>query len=150
MLQVQALVATILDFVAADWGLGRHLYFLTPHQRSQQQYYSLLAQVFCINALTFAKVSICFLYLRVLRGTSQKGLRWVCYITAFLVFAVNTVVIISFYTQCNPSRKAWNPIVPGSCWKPPAEISLVLLQGCESVTLQLWIKLMMRSFFCID
>ncbi|CAD6594224.1 MAG: hypothetical protein ASARMPREDX12_008485 [Alectoria sarmentosa] len=128
----QALVATILDFVAVHWGLGRHLYYLSPVQRVQQEYYSLLSQVFCVNALTFAKISICLSYLRVLRGSYKKGLRLVCYATAVLVFAVNTVVIISFYAQCDPPAKSWNQKIPGKCWKPPTEISLVLLQGSFS------------------
>ncbi|MCJ1436771.1 hypothetical protein MMC27_006153 [Xylographa pallens] len=129
---LQALVATVLDYVAVHWGLGRHLFYLTPQQAVQQEYYTLLAQVFCINALTFGKISLCLTYLRVLRGSQHKALKWALYTTAFLVFAVNTVVILAQYVQCNPTAKSWNPSIPGTCWKPPAQISLVLLQGSWS------------------
>jgi hypothetical protein len=92
-------------------------------------YYDLLSQVFCINALSFAKISICLSYLRILKGTRHYVLRVACYLTAFLVFAVNTVVIISLYGQCNPPHKSWNPFLPGKCWAYRTEIGLVLLQG---------------------
>lgn len=92
-------------------------------------YYDLLSQVFCINALSFAKISICLSYLRILKGSRHTVLRVICYLTAFLVFVVNTVVIISLYAQCDPPRKSWNPFIPGKCWEFRTEISLVLLQG---------------------
>jgi hypothetical protein len=127
--QAQALIATIFDFLAVNNGLGRHTFYLTPDQRIYQAYWSLLSQVFCVNALTFAKISICLSYLRILKGSRKPILKATCYLTAFLVFAVNTVVIISLYAQCDPPRKSWNPLVPGTCWRFPIEISLVLLQG---------------------
>ena len=96
-------------------------------------YYDLLSQVFCINALSFAKISICLSYLRILKGSRHTVLRVTCYLTAFLVFAVNTVVIISLYAQCDPPRKSWNPFIPGKCWAFRTEISLVLLQGGKHI-----------------
>ncbi|TGO44080.1 hypothetical protein BCON_0613g00010 [Botryotinia convoluta] len=56
--QLQALVATIIDFVAVDYGLGRHTSYLTYNEAVLQQYYNLLAQVFCVEALSFAKMAI--------------------------------------------------------------------------------------------
>ncbi|GAB1208498.1 hypothetical protein APSETT445_007249 [Aspergillus pseudonomiae] len=126
---VQALIATVFDFVAVDKGLGRHLVYIPKNDAVTAMYYDLLSQVFCINALSFAKISICLSYLRILKGSRHTVLRVTCYLTAFLVFAVNTVVIISLYAQCDPPRKSWNPFIPGTCWKFRTEISLVLLQG---------------------
>ncbi|PYH40407.1 pyridoxal phosphate-dependent aminotransferase [Aspergillus saccharolyticus JOP 1030-1] len=96
---VQALIATVFDYLAVNHGLGRHLIYLQKTAAVQAMYYDLLSQVFCINALSCAKISICLSYLRILKGTRHSVLRVTCYLTAFLVFAVNTVVIISFRTN---------------------------------------------------
>ena len=130
--QVQALVATILDFVATHWGLGRHTFFLNPEQRVNQQYYSTLSQVFCIHALTFAKISICLTYARVVQGSQKRWLRWLCYTISISVFCINSIVIIIFYAQCLPAEKSWNPTIQGTCLKPPTLIGFVLLQGSFS------------------
>ncbi|OOO14051.1 aminotransferase class I and II [Aspergillus oryzae] len=93
---VQALIATIFDCIAVDKGLGCHLIYIPKNDAVTAMYYDLLSQVFCINALSFAKISICLSYLRILKGSRHTVLRVICYLTAFLVFVVNTVVTISF------------------------------------------------------
>ncbi|EIT75178.1 1-aminocyclopropane-1-carboxylate [Aspergillus oryzae 100-8] len=92
---VQALIATIFDCIAVDKGLGCHLIYIPKNDAVTAMYYDLLSQVFCINALSFAKISICLSYLRILKGSRHTVLRVICYLTAFLVFVVNTVVTIS-------------------------------------------------------
>ncbi|OJZ86453.1 hypothetical protein ASPFODRAFT_206891 [Aspergillus luchuensis CBS 106.47] len=128
----QALVATICDFLAVNHGLGRHMVYLTKKQIPPLMFWDYLGQVFCVNALTFAKISICLSYLRILRGSHQRTLRVLCIVTAVLVFAVNTVVIISFYARCNPTHKSWDPYLPGTCWPAATETGLVILQGSFS------------------
>jgi hypothetical protein len=125
-------VATVFDYLAVNYGLGRHLVYLTKPDAINMQYWQLLSQVFCINALTFAKMSICLSYLRVIRGSQNVAMKWSLYICALLTFVVNTVVIICFYLSCNPPSKAWNPFLPGECWPLVTQISLVLLQGSWS------------------
>jgi len=121
-----------LDFVAIHWGLGRHTFFLDPQQRVKQQYFSLLAQVFCIHALTFAKISICLQYARVIRGSQKRWLRWTCYTLAILVFFVNGMVTIVFYAHCIPAEKTWNPSIQGTCWNPKSFGAFLILQGSFS------------------
>lgn len=131
-IKIQAIIATIIDFVATHWGLGRHLYYLSPEQRINQQYYSLLAQVFCIHSLTFCKISISLTYVRILKGSYNRWLRVLCYVLSVTVLIVNTMVIIVFYAQCIPNKKAWNPSVPGTCYDRKFLMGFVLLQGSFS------------------
>ncbi|RAQ41818.1 hypothetical protein AFGD_001223 [Aspergillus flavus] len=139
---VQALIATIFDCIAVDKGLGCHLIYIPKNDAVTAMYYDLLSQVFCINALSFAKISICLSYLRILKGSRHTVLRVICYLTAFLVFVVNTVVIISLYAQCDPPRKSWNPFIPGKCWEFRTEISLVLLQGAWSAVTDYFLSIL--------
>jgi hypothetical protein len=102
--QLQALIATIIDFVATHYGLGRHSFYLSPSQAVNQQYYSLLAQVFCVHALTFAKISISVSYMRVIRGSGHRLHQISLWTISVLVFIVNTLVIITFYVACTPTE----------------------------------------------
>jgi hypothetical protein len=132
LLQLQALVATIIDFVAVNDGLGRHTFYLTYEQAVNQQYYSLLAQVFCVHALSFAKLSIVVSYIRVLRDSGNRLHQVLLWGIGILVFIVNTVVIITFYAGCNPTEKSWNPLTKGTCWTTKKRLAFFLLQGGES------------------
>ncbi|KAH8164041.1 hypothetical protein CIB48_g4207 [Xylaria polymorpha] len=129
---LQALVATIVDFVAVNNGLGRHTYYLSPPEAVNQQFYSLLAQVFCVHGLSFAKLSIVVSYLRVLRDSGSRLHQFVLWTTGITVFIVNTVVIITFYAACNPTLKAWDRSVSGTCWAPTKRIAFLILQGAFS------------------
>jgi hypothetical protein len=130
--QLQALVATIFDYVAVNNGLGRHTFYLTHGQAVNQEYYSLLAQVFCVQALSFAKLSIVASYMRVLRGSGNRLHQVLLWTIGILVFVVNTIVIITFYAGCNPTEKSWNPLIKGTCWPTDKKLAFFLLQGGES------------------
>ncbi|KAI2464342.1 hypothetical protein F4781DRAFT_74041 [Annulohypoxylon bovei var. microspora] len=129
---LQALVATIVDFVAVNHGLGRHTFYLTHEQSVNQQYYSLLAQVFCVQALSFAKMSIVVSYMRVLRDSGNRLHQVLLWAIGILVFVVNTMVIITFYTGCNPTEKSWDPLTKGTCWTTNKKLAFFLLQGAFS------------------
>ncbi len=110
-------------------GLGRHLFYLTYEQAVNQQYYSLLAQVFCVQALSFAKISIIASYMRVLRGSGNRFHEVLLWTIGISVIVVNTIVIITFYAACNPTEKSWNPRVKGTCWTTNKKLAFFILQG---------------------
>lgn len=122
-------MATIIDEVAIDNGLGRHTFYLTHEQLVKQRYYSLLAQVFCVHALGFAKLSIVISYMRVLRGSGSQLHQIILWTIGILVMAINLVAVISFYIACIPSQKAWDPLVDGACWTINTQLVFYLLQG---------------------
>ncbi|TRX88282.1 hypothetical protein FHL15_010849 [Xylaria flabelliformis] len=130
----QAFVATVVDFVAVNNGLGRHTYYLSPPEAANQQFYSLLAQVFCVHGLTFAKISIVVSYIRVLRDSGNRLHQVLLWTTGVTVFIVNTIVIITFYVACNPTEKAWDRSISGTCWAPTKRIAFLILQGVETST----------------
>lgn len=97
----------------------------------------MLAQVFCIHALTFAKISISLTYVRILKGSWNPWLTWICHTISVSVLCVNTMVIIAFYAQCIPNKKAWDSTVPGTCYEKHFLLGFVLLQGSFSAVTDL-------------
>ncbi|KAJ8132323.1 hypothetical protein O1611_g1308 [Lasiodiplodia mahajangana] len=134
---VLAFVATVVDFIAVNEGLGRHLLYLSYQQAVNQQFYSLLAQVFCVHALSFAKLSIIVSYIRVLRGSGSRFHEIVLWVSGISVFAVNTIVVITFYTACNPTEKSWNALIKGTCWDIQKKLAFFLLQGGKCLDTQI-------------
>jgi hypothetical protein len=124
-------VATIVDFVAVTNGLGRHTFYLNKDEAANQQYYSLLAQVFCVHGLTFAKMSIVVSYLRVLRDSGSRFHQIMLWGTGIAVVIVNTIVTITFYVACSPTEKSWDHSISGTCWAPTKKIAFLILQGGE-------------------
>ena len=77
--------------------------------RAQEQFYSLL---FYIMSLAFAKVSIIFLYMRVMTHGVQ---RIATYVLLGIIVACNIWAVISQFVQCIPIEANWNPAVQGTC-----------------------------------
>jgi len=65
----------------------------------------------------------------VLRDRLHQVLLWAI---GILVFVVNTMVIITFYTGCDPTQKSWDPLIKGKCWPVDKKLAFFLLQGAFS------------------
>ena len=130
-IQVLGVVATGAELKAVALGFGRHVYYLTPSQRYNIMMWASVSSTHCIMALCVGKISLCLSLLRIIQGAGWKKLRWIIYFTIFVVFAVNTIVAITNYVQCQPVQKNWNPAIPGRCWKPSVQLSLTYFRGGE-------------------
>ncbi len=75
----------------------------------QEHFYSFL---FYSLSLAFAKVSIMFLYMRIMVHGVQ---RIVNYVLLGIIVACNVWVFIGQFIQCIPLRALWDPTVPGTC-----------------------------------
>lgn len=64
----------------------------------------------------FSRVSICLFLLRIFR--SVKAWRWGLY--AIMTYAMIAVIptFIILIAHCQPIRKQWDPLSPGTCWPP--------------------------------
>lgn len=88
--------------------------------------------MFCVQALTFAKISIILSYLRILRGSAGLWQQMLLWSIGIITFIINTLVILTFYVGCSPTEKSWDPLVPGTCWPTKTKVIFVLLQGAWS------------------
>ena len=114
---------------AAELGVGRHDYYLTPEQRQQALKYSFIGISFCITSLVACKVSICASFLRFLEGSQAQYKRLFLHSVAILVFVMNVAFITTLFTQCSPVSRVWDPNIKGSCWDPNIERDVMYWQG---------------------
>lgn len=88
------------------------LLFLPP----QEQFYSFM---FYGMSLAFAKLSIIFLYMRIMVHGVQRIAN---YVLLSIIVACNVWVFIFQFIQCIPLEALWNPSVPGTCLPLAANI----------------------------
>ena len=93
-------------------GLDTEASYITltvPLPLPQEQFYSFL---FYTMSLAFAKVSIMFLYMRIMVHGVQRTAN---YVLLGIIVACNIWVFIGQFIQCIPLRALWDPSVPGTC-----------------------------------
>ncbi|KAJ2898664.1 heterokaryon incompatibility protein-domain-containing protein [Zalerion maritima] len=111
-----SLLFSILNTVGmsfqANTALGTHIYDLSGEDIiafSKQSYFTILAY----NAsLSFTKLSIMCLYLRII---SVLYLRKACYVVLAIVIAASLWSVIGSVFSCVPVAKYWDPTIEGGC-----------------------------------
>ncbi|KAI6090040.1 hypothetical protein F4821DRAFT_275245 [Hypoxylon rubiginosum] len=106
-----------LMLVWRNIGLGQHADTIlaeNPLLLLQGAKYLYIATFIFDCSITFPKLSAIFFYARVFRSNNKlfKINLWIagCLVTGWLVAAA-----VSTIFQCTPIKKAWNPILPGTC-----------------------------------
>ncbi|KAK3896661.1 hypothetical protein C8A05DRAFT_20412 [Staphylotrichum tortipilum] len=106
-------LGTCVGFIRQTmFGLGRHVWTLTPEMMKQwgiEQFYSF---TFYSVSLAIAKISILFLYMRVMVHGAQ---RIAIYVVLGIVMVCNIWVFISNFIQCTPLQALWDHEVKGTC-----------------------------------
>ena len=82
---------------------------LLPIQRTVDLY---VQPILYCGGVTFPKLSILILYLRIF---TEKISRIICWALFVIISTLSVVNIFLIVFQCNPRSKAWNPTEPGHC-----------------------------------
>jgi hypothetical protein len=142
---ILAIVTNIVTTLAVHYGVGRHALYLTDDQRVNAVYMIWLAVPFSPGSAAFGKVSIALLLMRIMnRNRFREAFLWVL---IFLLFAVNLVLIIITFAQCQPVTFLWqrvssSPPPGGSCWDPSIQRNYGYFQGAFSA----WSDLVLALF----
>ena len=133
--QIFAIVVLVSDVFMVHYGVGRHQIYLelSPQlllQLSQALKWQYISQVLYIISTMFTRVSICFFLLRIF-GTKRK---WNNTLYAIMAFSVVTNISNAslVLAQCSPVQKLWDPLLPGTCWSPNAELFVGYYNGSGS------------------
>ena len=108
-------MSTISFGIAIKYGLGQHINFLDKTHLAGAIRWNLIATVTFYVSLIFSRVSICFLFLRILGQTCTPVK------SAFLYSMMATTSIIGIIAagycagQCQPVSKDWDDSIPGKC-----------------------------------
>ncbi|MCJ1428622.1 hypothetical protein MMC29_006532 [Sticta canariensis] len=113
------------------WGLGRHAFYLTNHEFREFQKFSYGEWLQTFATLTFTKISICLLLLRI---TISRGyIRSLQALIAALVLT-NVVLTVLWIVQCRPNpERAWNNEIPGTCFTKGQLERIIISQALISI-----------------
>ena len=123
-----------LGFVTAEVfdGLGRHMYYLQPHERRRFQIIGWLDWMQTFIAIMFTKISVCFFLLRIKNDRSNKIFIYTLMAANILVTAV---ICFLFLGICRPLRAYWDIGVNGVCLSKHQEEAMVAAQGGSSLAM---------------
>ena len=131
-----ALIMIAFNGVEIASGYGRHEYYLTHRQQVISTKYAVLESVFHFLCACMARLSICLLFLRILRDSVAYKRKWFLYILMSILSIYNVAVITVVLVQCRPTQKLWDGRVQGSCWKQGIQNGFAYMQGgsfCEYI-----------------
>lgn len=100
------------------------------HPRRQIQY---ISEVPLVLSTLFSRVSICLFLLRLF--AINISWRWTLYVIIGLTTAANIASATITLIQREPTAQLWNPMLPGTCWKPGVQVAIGQFQGGGSVEL---------------
>ncbi|KAF2678561.1 hypothetical protein K458DRAFT_463462 [Lentithecium fluviatile CBS 122367] len=136
MVLISMIFFTIVSATAtkiAHLGGFRHLVYVPPEGVRDLIFYSNLGSVFGISAAGTCKFAVGYQLLRVLEGTAhwRKMFIWIL-IVVTLVYSLIEGVMSMFH--CNPAKKSWEPLTPGTCWSLDTTIINLYVVGSKCNT----------------
>ena len=115
---------------AVHYGLGKHIYSLSPEQIHQAVKWNYIQSLPLGLAAMCTKISI-FIFLRRIFLTTQTKWTWTwsLHFINGVNIAANLASATTELAQCTPVTKLWDPSVPGSCWPPSTQAAVGIFQG---------------------
>ncbi len=88
-----------------------------------------LGQPWFMMGATFAKISICLFFVRIVGSVKQ----WRILLSSqiLLMAILNFAFSLTSNLQCRPLEKLWSPEVLGVCWDPNVQLNIGYFQGGE-------------------
>lgn len=113
------------------YGFGRPVYYLDEHQLQEFMKYSYGEWLQTFATLTFTKISICLLLLRI---TITRAFIIPLYIAIAILAVSNVVLSLCWILQCTPHLdKAWNTKMPGHCFSKGQLERIIISQAIISI-----------------
>jgi hypothetical protein len=121
------LAGTICTTIAIGLGFGKHGYEIPFDNFGNLILVGLLSVTFDIIGQAWSKTSFAITILRISEGKIRIFI-W------FAIISMNVLLglgAMSFWVQCSPIQKSWNPLLPGTCWNPQVGIVYGIVAGGE-------------------
>ncbi|KAG8527075.1 uncharacterized protein KY384_008504 [Bacidia gigantensis] len=125
---ILAIISTIAYGIAIENGYGRHIKYISKPDLGESIKWNLVATVAFYLSLIFSKISVCFLFLRIIGRTRTP--HKVAFLYGMMALASVIGFIAAGYTagQCQPVAKDWNHELPGKC-HGDTSVKIGLAQG---------------------
>ncbi|CAK7212627.1 hypothetical protein SBRCBS47491_001531 [Sporothrix bragantina] len=145
---VMLIAASICTTIDISFGFGKHTADLVAADRvkdggNPEAFVTMLnaitlsgqlAITFGICAQAWSKTSWAITLLRISTGRRLRGFMWFALVSMNLFFAGPAFV---YWFQCTPVAKAWQPLLPGTCWRPEVGIVVGIVASCYSGVMDL-------------
>lgn len=125
-------IVTTLCTLYVNGGGTRHLYYLTPQQRSAVIKLDWIIASLSIVALAAIKTSIALFMLRLI-GPNSVWRKWFLYLNLIFIYVISIVTCVILFVQCNPSRALWENVPGARCWDPKISADISIFHSCEVV-----------------
>lgn len=106
------MIGSILMSVMVHVGYGKHSWDVTLPDVQAVQPLALTRATFIVTAAVWSKTSFAITVYRL----SSRKVKW---LLIFIVVSMNLAMglgCIFSWVTCHPTRKAWDPVVEGTCW----------------------------------
>lgn len=110
---VLILVCTSVITASVSAGMGRHGYYLSPHQRIQATKLNYISNPFGIMAYSLPNLSVAIFLNRILRLPRLQ--KWLLYSVPIAQCVIAGISCVLLFAQCTPSRFLWDPAIPARC-----------------------------------
>lgn len=116
-----------MSIASTQYGVGRHVYYLSAENTVMALKINAIAQPINIMGFFFVKASILALILRL---NNRLLFKVILYIMLCLMLAISLAGVIIAFAQCQPFAKNWHTTMPGHCWSGHVFIdALYILQA---------------------
>ena len=110
--QVFLLISVCANTSMVNLGLGKHLADVDPANLESIGLISNVASTFSMLAAVLSKTSFAVTLLRITNG-------YIKIIVWFIIAVMNSAMglgALFIWVKCDPVRKSWSPMTPGTCW----------------------------------
>jgi len=123
------ILTVALTSVAIHYGLGRHIYFLTPDEITNSLKFSAIIQPLGVSSYCIPKFAVAVLIIRLL-GLEKRG-AYFLYSVIVILFITSGLPVIYLFAQCDPPDHFWHPMLPANCSPPYVLLRMTYVAGGE-------------------
>ncbi|KAL1302404.1 hypothetical protein AAFC00_002803 [Neodothiora populina] len=127
-------------------GLGRHLVFLSSHQREYAMRIGFISLAWGFLSPMFGRMSFC-ISLMFIAGTDPHIKKWTIYVFIALQILVNLGSVITMYSQCGTHLNVlfftndWDQ-VQGYCWDPSVQANYNYFAGSINTITDIYLTIL--------
>lgn len=122
-------MALCISGVQVHYGFGQHAVHLTPQQQIEVRKWSFALRIPILVGSGLSKISVSLLLLRLLGSAAGRARKYFLHGINIFVAIYTLIDIVNDAVSCNPTAKAWDLELPGTCRSPESVVDLVYFQG---------------------
>lgn len=125
-------MAVSFNGVQVYYGFGQHASHLSAQRQIEVRKWNFALRIPILIGSGLSKISVSILLLRLLGSAAGRTRKFFLYGINVFICIYTLIDIINDAVSCNPTAKAWDLELPGTCRSPESVVNLVYFQGSLS------------------